>query len=138
MKNSEPISVAAANAMSSLALAHVGDAVYELLVRSMLASRGPAAVHDLHRQTVAYVRAEAQAQMAQMEAIINSMTPAERHDPDILNGSRRARIARGAGVQVQPALRLRSVLARQIGVVRAAERDAASGRAGHPPAGNVV
>ena len=39
--------------------------------------------------------------MAQMEAIINSMTPAERHDPDILNGSRRARIARGAGVQVQ-------------------------------------
>ena len=62
MKNSEPISVTEANAMSSLALAHVGDAVYELLVRSMLASRGPAAVHDLHRQTVAYVRAEAQAQ----------------------------------------------------------------------------
>ena len=68
MKNSEPISVTEANAMSSLALAHVGDAVYELLVRSMLASRGPAAVHDLHRQTVdlhrqtvAYVRAEAQA-----------------------------------------------------------------------------
>ena len=44
MKNSEPISVAEANAMSSLALAHVGDAVYELLVRSMLAARGPAAV----------------------------------------------------------------------------------------------
>ena len=62
MKNSEPISVQEANAMSSLALAHVGDAVYELLVRSMLASRGPAAVNDLHRQTVAYVRAEAQAQ----------------------------------------------------------------------------
>ena len=53
MKNSEPVSVPEANAMSSLALAHVGDAVYELLVRSMLASRGPAAVHDLHRQTVA-------------------------------------------------------------------------------------
>ena len=52
MKNSEPISVTEANAMSSLALAHVGDAVYELLVRSMLASRGPVAVHDLHRQTV--------------------------------------------------------------------------------------
>ena len=62
MKNSEPISVAEANAMSSLALAHVGDAVYELLVRSMLAARGPAAVYDLHRQTVAYVRAEAQAE----------------------------------------------------------------------------
>ncbi len=40
-------------------------------------------------------------EMARVEAIINSMTPAERHDPDILNGSRRARIARGAGVTVQ-------------------------------------
>jgi signal recognition particle subunit SRP54 len=33
-------------------------------------------------------------------AIIGSMTPAERRDPKILNGSRRARIARGAGVSV--------------------------------------
>jgi signal recognition particle subunit SRP54 len=31
------------------------------------------------------------------EAIILSMTPEERRRPDILNGSRRARIARGAG-----------------------------------------
>jgi signal recognition particle subunit SRP54 len=34
------------------------------------------------------------------EAIVNSMTPAERRNPKILNGSRRARIARGAGVTV--------------------------------------
>ncbi|MEW1720881.1 signal recognition particle protein [Streptomyces sp. NPDC093109] len=33
-------------------------------------------------------------------AIIKSMTPAERHDPVIINGSRRARIARGSGVEV--------------------------------------
>ena len=33
-------------------------------------------------------------------AIIQSMTPAERQDPKILNGSRRARIARGSGTQV--------------------------------------
>ncbi|MEN3357069.1 MAG: signal recognition particle subunit, partial [Mycobacteriales bacterium] len=33
-------------------------------------------------------------------AIIRSMTPAERHDPKIINGSRRARIARGSGVAV--------------------------------------
>lgn len=33
-------------------------------------------------------------------AIISSMTPAEREDPKILNGSRRARIARGSGMQV--------------------------------------
>ncbi|MDR1265698.1 MAG: signal recognition particle protein [Propionibacteriaceae bacterium] len=35
-----------------------------------------------------------------VEAIIRSMTPAERADVAILNGSRRARIARGAGVEV--------------------------------------
>ncbi len=35
-----------------------------------------------------------------IEAIIFSMTPAERDDVSILNGSRRARIAKGAGVQV--------------------------------------
>lgn len=39
-------------------------------------------------------------EMAKSEAIINSMTLAERRNPDILNGSRRARIAKGAGVGV--------------------------------------
>ncbi|MBO5490677.1 MAG: signal recognition particle protein [Desulfovibrio sp.] len=39
-------------------------------------------------------------ELARTEAIINSMTMAERHNPDILNGSRRARIAKGAGVTV--------------------------------------
>ncbi|MGQ0466640.1 MAG: signal recognition particle protein [Sporichthyaceae bacterium] len=33
-------------------------------------------------------------------AIINGMTPAERADPKIINGSRRARIAKGSGVEV--------------------------------------
>jgi signal recognition particle subunit SRP54 len=35
------------------------------------------------------------------EAIINSMTPSERRDPDILNASRRRRIAQGCGLEVQ-------------------------------------
>ncbi len=39
-------------------------------------------------------------ELARTEAIINSMTMQERRNPDILNGSRRARIARGAGVSV--------------------------------------
>lgn len=39
-------------------------------------------------------------EMARVEAIINSMTMAERRKPEILDGSRRARIARGAGVTV--------------------------------------
>jgi signal recognition particle subunit SRP54 len=39
-------------------------------------------------------------------AIINSMTPAERHKPDVINGSRKRRIAQGSGVQVQDVNRL--------------------------------
>lgn len=39
-------------------------------------------------------------EMKYMEAIIFSMTPAERRDPSILNASRRKRIAAGAGVTV--------------------------------------
>ncbi|NQZ49582.1 MAG: signal recognition particle protein [Moritella sp.] len=36
-----------------------------------------------------------------MEAIINSMTPAERKRPDIIKGSRKRRIATGSGTQIQ-------------------------------------
>ena len=39
-------------------------------------------------------------QMARTEAIIKSMTPQERRKPEILNGSRRQRIANGAGVKL--------------------------------------
>ena len=44
--------------------------------------------------------------MKQSEAIINSMTRKERRDPDILNASRRRRIAAGAGLDVQAVNRL--------------------------------
>jgi signal recognition particle subunit SRP54 len=40
------------------------------------------------------------------EAIINSMTPTERRKPEILNASRRRRIARGCGLEVQDVNRL--------------------------------
>jgi signal recognition particle subunit SRP54 len=39
-------------------------------------------------------------ELRRIEAMISSMTLAERHDPSILNGSRRKRIAAGSGVQV--------------------------------------
>jgi signal recognition particle subunit SRP54 len=39
--------------------------------------------------------------ITRQEAVIQSMTKAERSDPDIINGSRRKRIAHGAGVDVQ-------------------------------------
>ncbi len=41
-----------------------------------------------------------------VEAMILSMTPAERRDPGLLNGSRRARVARGSGRTIQEVNRL--------------------------------
>lgn len=45
-------------------------------------------------------------ELGRIEAIICSMTPQERDDPDVLNGSRRKRIAAGSGTQVQDVNRL--------------------------------
>ena len=44
--------------------------------------------------------------MARVEAIILSMTPQERSNPDILNPSRKRRIAAGAGVDISEVNRL--------------------------------
>lgn len=63
--------------LSILALAHVGDAVYELLVRTQLAERGIATALQLHRETVARVKAPAQARAAAL--ILPMLTEAE-HD----------------------------------------------------------
>ena len=47
-----------------------------------------------------------QADLGRFDAIIASMTPGERRHPDIINGSRRQRIARGSGTTVQDVNRL--------------------------------
>ncbi len=52
------------NKISMLGLAHVGDAVYELLVRSRLCHQGHCAVKQLHKLTVERVKAQAQAKAA--------------------------------------------------------------------------
>ena len=44
--------------------------------------------------------------MARMEAIIYSMTPEERKNPDLLNPSRKHRIAKGAGVDISEVNRM--------------------------------
>ena len=49
------------NQISALGLAHCGDAVFELLVRSWLCHCGKATTKNLHRATVSYVNAGAQA-----------------------------------------------------------------------------
>ena len=50
--------------------------------------------------------AQAEKNMARMEAMIYSMTPEERRNPDLLNPSRKHRIARGAGVDISEVNRM--------------------------------
>jgi signal recognition particle subunit SRP54 len=49
---------------------------------------------------------DAELQLKRTEAIINSMTVQERRNPDVLNASRRRRIARGSGTDVQDVNRM--------------------------------
>ena len=51
--------------ISSLGLAHLGDAVFELMVRSWLCLHGKATAKGLHKAAVHYVAAPAQAQMTE-------------------------------------------------------------------------
>jgi len=52
------------NAMSNLALAHVGDGAYELMCRTYLCLQGDKTVLKLHNDTVNLVKASAQAKFA--------------------------------------------------------------------------
>ncbi|MCR4672927.1 MAG: signal recognition particle protein [Lachnospiraceae bacterium] len=51
-----------------------------------------------------------ESQFTQVEAIINSMTPAERENPSLMNMSRKKRIAAGAGVDIAEVNRLAKML----------------------------
>lgn len=61
--------------ISSIGLAHLGDAVYEVLVRSWLCVHGKATGKGLHRATVALVCAPEQAKRA--EKILPELTEEE-------------------------------------------------------------
>ena len=63
------------DAISNLGLAHIGDGVWELLCRSYLCSKGEKTVAQLHRDTIAMVKAPAQAGFA--EKILPLLTQEE-------------------------------------------------------------
>lgn len=63
------------NAMSMLSLAHVGDAVYELLTRAKLCTEAGMRVTELHKKTVAVVNAPAQAKAS--ERMLPFLSPDE-------------------------------------------------------------
>ena len=53
------------NAISNLGLAHIGDGVYELMCRSYLCCKGGKTVKNLHKDSVAMVKAPTQAKFAE-------------------------------------------------------------------------
>ena len=63
------------NRISMLGLAHIGDGVFELLTRTELCMAGHTAVGELHRLTVARVKAQAQA--ADAEKLLPLLTDEE-------------------------------------------------------------
>lgn len=62
-------------AISAIGLAHMGDAVYETLVRTWLCVHGKATGKELHRTTIALVCAQKQAELAQR--VLPQMTEEE-------------------------------------------------------------
>jgi len=62
-------------AISSIGLAHMGDAVFEVLVRTWLCTHGKATGKGLHQATIRLVCAESQAQKA--ERILPELTEEE-------------------------------------------------------------
>lgn len=63
------------DAISNLGLAHIGDGVWELLCRSFLCAQGEKTVGRLHHDTIAMVKAPAQA--AYIEKILPLLSPEE-------------------------------------------------------------
>ena len=62
-------------AYSPLTLAYIGDAVYDLVIRSVVVERANRSANELHKKTIKYVKAEAQAAM--IMALIEELTPEE-------------------------------------------------------------
>jgi ribonuclease-3 family protein len=71
-----------------LVLAYIGDAVYEMFVRTLLASSGSMQVAKLHKKAINYVKAKSQAEI--LAAIEEMLTPDEQ---DIVRRGRNTKSA---------------------------------------------
>lgn len=60
---------------SPLTMAYIGDAIYDLVIRTVVVERGNRSANDLHRQTTQYVKAGTQAKM--IEALTDLLTEEE-------------------------------------------------------------
>ncbi len=62
-------------AYSPLTLAYIGDAVYDVIIRTVVVERANRAANELHKRTVRYVQAGTQAAM--IEALLDELTDEE-------------------------------------------------------------
>lgn len=60
---------------SPLTMAYIGDAIYDLVIRTVVVERGNRSANDLHRRTIQYVKAGSQARM--IEALADMLTQEE-------------------------------------------------------------
>lgn len=60
---------------SPLSLAYIGDAIYDLVIRTIVVERGNSSANNLHKKTVAYVNARVQAKM--IDALESELTEEE-------------------------------------------------------------
>jgi ribonuclease-3 family protein len=71
---------------SPLVLAYLGDAVYEVYIRTLLVSEGNSSVHKLHKRSINFVKAKAQSDI--IHRIMDKLTPEEQ---DIFRRGRNAK-----------------------------------------------
>jgi len=81
-----PVKSGALSSYSPLVLAYIGDAVYELYIRTLLLSKGNAPVHKLHKKSVDYVKAKAQS-----DIIHKMMEQLDAEEQDIVRRGRNAK-----------------------------------------------
>jgi ribonuclease III family protein len=77
-----------------LSLAYIGDAVYELYIRRRVLEQGPLRPNELHRQTVSYVRAHAQA--AALQDLMPRLTPDEQEIARRGRNAKSGRVPKGS------------------------------------------
>ena len=82
-------------AISNLGLAHIGDGVFELLCRSYLCVQGKTTVRNLHKSTVGFVNAPAQAKFA--DCILPHLT--NRHTQAAPGAAPRQEYAKATGLE---------------------------------------
>ena len=78
-----------ANAYSPLALAYIGDDVFDLVIRTVVVERANRPAHELHIETVKYVKAQAQAKM--IEALLEKEGFLTDEEVDIYKRGRNAK-----------------------------------------------